>query len=155
MAKLVNATETTEAFVRVVGALGARLGPLLFQLPPFLKKDVPRLSAFLATIPKGPRVAFEFRHASWFDDEVWDALRGHGAALCVAEGEALASPLVATADWGYVRLRKDEYPDDLIAGVGRKHPRSTLERSLRVPETRRRRRPRRGPAPARGALVGR
>jgi uncharacterized protein YecE (DUF72 family) len=114
MAKLVNATEPTETFVRIAGALGPRLGPLLFQLPPFLKKDVPRLTAFLATLPKGPRVAFEFRHASWFDEEVWAALRAHDAALCVAEGEALASPLVATTDWGYVRLRKDAYPDDLI-----------------------------------------
>jgi uncharacterized protein YecE (DUF72 family) len=61
------------------------------------------------------RVAFEFRHASWFDDDVWTALRRHGAALCVAEGEALVSPLVATAEWGYVRLRRDEYTKDVIA----------------------------------------
>ncbi|MGH7295154.1 MAG: DUF72 domain-containing protein, partial [Polyangiaceae bacterium] len=117
MAKLANAGETTEAFLRVASALGARLGALLFQLPPFLKKDVPRLSAFLGSLPAGParpRIAFEFRHASWFDEEVWEALRSHGAALCVAEGEALASPLVATADWWYVRLRRDEYPDGLI-----------------------------------------
>ena len=61
------------------------------------------------------RIAFEFRHASWFDDEVWATLRAHGASLCVAEGEKLESPLVATADWGYVRLRRDEYPDAVIA----------------------------------------
>ncbi|HEY8086223.1 MAG TPA: DUF72 domain-containing protein [Polyangiaceae bacterium] len=115
MAKLVGAGETTDAFVRIVSALGPRLGPLLFQLPPFLKKDVPRLAAFLEAVPRGPRVAFEFRHASWFDDEVWSTLRSHGAALCVAEGESLSSPLVATADWGYVRLRKDAYPDALVA----------------------------------------
>jgi uncharacterized protein YecE (DUF72 family) len=66
-------------------------------------------------MPKGPRVAFEFRHASWFDDEVWAVLRAHDVALCVAEGESLESPLVATANWGYVRLRRDVYPDELIA----------------------------------------
>jgi uncharacterized protein YecE (DUF72 family) len=62
------------------------------------------------------KMAFEFRHASWFDDEVWATLRAHGAALCVAEGETLESPLVATADWGYVRLRRDAYPDDVLSG---------------------------------------
>jgi uncharacterized protein YecE (DUF72 family) len=114
MGKLLDTKETTDAFVRVVDRLGARLGPLLFQLPPFLRKDVPRLAAFLEGVPTGHRVALEFRHPSWFDDEVWSTLRAHGAALCVAEGESLASPLVATADWGYVRLRKDEYPDALL-----------------------------------------
>jgi uncharacterized protein YecE (DUF72 family) len=111
------AVETTEIFVRTVDKLGGRLGPLLFQLPPNLKKDVAKLTAFLegarASLA-GHRVAFEFRHESWFDDEVWAALRAHDVALCVAEGEALASPLVATASWGYVRLRKDEYPDALL-----------------------------------------
>jgi uncharacterized protein YecE (DUF72 family) len=112
--KLLNPGELTGIFVRTVDKLGPRLGPLLFQLPPFLKKDVARLAAFFEAAPKGPRYAFEFRHPSWFDDEVWAVLREHGASLCVAEGEALESPLVATADWGYVRLRKDEYPDSLI-----------------------------------------
>jgi uncharacterized protein YecE (DUF72 family) len=115
IAKLANAADTTQAFVRIANKLGARLGPLLFQLPPFLKKDVPRLTAFLEAAPREPRLAFEFRHPSWFDDEVWAALRARGAALCIAEGEELASPLVATADWGYVRLRRDAYPDELLA----------------------------------------
>jgi uncharacterized protein YecE (DUF72 family) len=115
IAKLVNAADATAAFVRTAGMLGPRLGPLLFQLPPFLRKDVPRLGAFLEHAPKGPRYAFEFRHASWFDDEVWATLRAHGASLCVAEGETLESPVVATADWGYVRLRRDEYPDEVLA----------------------------------------
>jgi uncharacterized protein YecE (DUF72 family) len=109
-----KAAEPTEIFVRTVSKLGARLGPLLLQLPPFQRKDVARLEAFLGAAPKGPRYAFEFRHPSWFHDEVWATLRKHGAALCVAEGEALESPLVATADWGYVRLRKDVYPDELL-----------------------------------------
>jgi uncharacterized protein YecE (DUF72 family) len=121
MAKLLEAEETTRVFASTLAALGPRLGPVLFQLPPFLRKDVRRLSSFLAHAcplfadrPGGHRVAFEFRHASWFDEEVWTTLRAHGVALCVAEGEALAAPLVATADWGYVRLRKDEYTDALL-----------------------------------------
>ena len=103
--------------------LGPRLGPLLFQLPPFLRKDVARLSTFLdaaCALPGGHRIAFEFRHASWFDDEVWAVLRDHRVALCVAEGESVVSPLVATADWGYVRLRRDEYPDALLADWAKK-----------------------------------
>ncbi len=115
-AKLKGAEDAVATFVRTATALGPRLGPLLFQLPPFLKKDLPRLSEFLEQAPKGVRLAFEFRHASWFDDDVWGVLRAHGVALCIAEGEKLESPLVATADWGYVRLRRDEYSDEVLAG---------------------------------------
>jgi uncharacterized protein YecE (DUF72 family) len=122
IAKLKDAGTPTSTFLDVARTLGPRLGPLLFQLPPFLRKDAPRLADFLdafyalpaASTPTRARVAFEFRHASWFDDEVFATLRAHGAALCLAEGEALASPLVATADWGYVRLRRDAYPDPLV-----------------------------------------
>jgi uncharacterized protein YecE (DUF72 family) len=119
-AKLEGADDAVSALFRTVQVLGPRLGPVLFQLPPFLRKDVPRLERFLATLPGGVRVAFEFRHASWFDDDVWTAMRARGVALCVAEGEKLESPLVATADWGYVRLRRDEYPDELIDGWAKK-----------------------------------
>jgi uncharacterized protein YecE (DUF72 family) len=115
IARLQNAADPTDAFVRIARTLGARLGPLLFQLPPFLRKDVPRLSAFLDIVPQGLRVALEFRHASWFEEDVFEVLRSRNAALCVAEGEALVSPLVATADWGYVRLRRDAYPDEVLA----------------------------------------
>jgi uncharacterized protein YecE (DUF72 family) len=118
MAKLADANELVAAFVHAAGELGARLGPLLFQLPPFLRKDLDRLVSFLESsrsVAPLNRFAFEFRHPSWFDDDVFGALRAHGASLCVAEGEALASPLVATADWGYVRLRRDAYPDELVA----------------------------------------
>ena len=97
---------------RVTSTLGARLGPLLFQLPPNFKKDVPRLQSFFDAMPERRRVAVEFRHASWFDDEVYEALRGEGAALCVADtGEEPAAPLVATTDWGYLRLRREEFGD--------------------------------------------
>jgi len=92
--------------------LGPRLGPLLFQLPPNLRKDVPRLATFLDAMPDPRRVAIEFRHASWFDDEVFELLRGRRAALCVADtGEEPAAPLVATTDWGYLRLRREEFSD--------------------------------------------
>jgi uncharacterized protein YecE (DUF72 family) len=122
-ARLKDADESTSAFVRVARELGPRLGPLLFQLPPFFRKDIDRLGAFLDATCKlspAPRIAFEFRHASWFDDDVFATLRARGAALCIAEGEALASPLVATADWGYLRLRRDAYPDDLVTEWARK-----------------------------------
>jgi uncharacterized protein YecE (DUF72 family) len=98
---------------RAASTLGSRLGPILFQLPPNFRKDVPRLAGFLEQMPDRRRVAFEFRHASWFDDEVYTTLSGHGAALCVADtGEEPAAPLVATADWGYVRLRREAWSDD-------------------------------------------
>jgi uncharacterized protein YecE (DUF72 family) len=92
--------------------LKKRLGPLLFQLPPNFKKDVPRLRDFLALLPARGRPAFEFRHQSWFDDEVFALLRKRKAALCVAEAENdLEIPFVATADWGYLRLRRPDYTD--------------------------------------------
>jgi uncharacterized protein YecE (DUF72 family) len=120
IARLQNAADTLDVFVRVARTLGARLGPLLFQLPPFLRKDVPRLVEFLGHVPRDLKVAFEFRHPSWFDEDVWTALRDHGAALCVAEGETLESPLVATAGWGYVRLRRSEYSGEVISQWAKK-----------------------------------
>jgi uncharacterized protein YecE (DUF72 family) len=98
-------------------ALGAKLGAVLFQLPPNLKKDVPRLTAFLALLPANHRAAFEFRNDSWFDDAVYAALREAGASLCFSEREDNAPPpLVQTAPWGYVRLRLEHYSDDDLAG---------------------------------------
>jgi uncharacterized protein YecE (DUF72 family) len=96
-----------------LGALGGKRGPVLFQLPPNLKKDVPRLADFLQTLPADHRAAFEFRNDTWFDDETYGALRGAGAALCVSErADNLPPPLVVTADWGYVRLRLEEYSEE-------------------------------------------
>lgn len=93
--------------------LGAKRGPVLFQLPPNLKKDLPRLEHFLQMLPAGHRAAFEFRNDSWFDADVHAALHSAGAALCVSEREDNAPPpLVQTADWGYVRLRLEDYPDE-------------------------------------------
>lgn len=119
-ARLVEAHAAVEYFFRAAAALGPRRGPVLFQLPPFLKRDVPRLAAFLDDLPEGARAAFEFRHASWFDDIVYGTLRERGAALCIADSETLETPFVATAPWGYLRLRRQDYgPADLAAWAER------------------------------------
>jgi uncharacterized protein YecE (DUF72 family) len=98
--------------LEAAGGLSERQGPILFQLPPTAKKDVPRLRAFLTLLPPHCCPAFEFRHPSWFDDEIFQLLRGHGAALCVTDGEGdLEVPFTATADWGYLRLRRANYSD--------------------------------------------
>jgi len=110
--RLKEADEPVAYFLDVIAALGERLGPLLFQLPPNFKKDLARLRDFLPLLPEDQRVAFEFRHASWFDDEALDVLREHGVALCLAEAEdGLDVPFVGTADWGYLRLRRPDYSD--------------------------------------------
>jgi uncharacterized protein YecE (DUF72 family) len=111
-----KAGDSIDYLYRNLGSLGAKRGPVLFQLPPFLKKDLPRLTAFLQRLPEGHRAAFEFRHESWFDDQVYDALRAAGAALCLSEREDNAPPpLVRTAGWGYVRLRLEHYAEDDLA----------------------------------------
>ena len=119
--RLNGAGDAVSHLLDVAGTLGERLGALLFQLPPNLKKDAPRLRAFLALLPPACRAALEFRHPSWFDDEVFGLLRDHRAALGVAEAEGdLEVPLVATADWGYLRLRRPDYDDaELKAWVKR------------------------------------
>jgi len=95
-----------------LAALGAKRGPVLFQLPPFMKKDLPRLSEFLKLLPEGHGAAFEFRNESWFADDVYDALKGAAASLCLSEREDNAPPpMVETAPWGYVRLRLEAYSE--------------------------------------------
>jgi uncharacterized protein YecE (DUF72 family) len=113
--RLKEAAEAVSYFLSVATTLGDRLGPVLFQLPPNFKKDVPRLRDFLALLPPASRSAFEFRHESWFDDEVFDALRSAGAALCWAEDEELATPTRPTAGWGYLRLRRQDYGETELA----------------------------------------
>ncbi len=95
--------------------LGPKLGPLFFQLPPTFRKDTARLGDLLAMLPRDERHAFEFRHHSWFADDVYDLLRAWNAALCVADTEKGTTPLVRTADFGYVRLRDAEYGDAALA----------------------------------------
>jgi uncharacterized protein YecE (DUF72 family) len=108
--RLAGAEGSVSSLLEVAGTLKERLGPLLFQLPPNFKKDVPRLRTFLALLMPGHHAAMEFRHPSWFDDEVFGLLREHQAALCVADAEDdLEVPFVATADWGYLRLRRPDY----------------------------------------------
>jgi uncharacterized protein YecE (DUF72 family) len=113
--RLKEAGEAVSYFLQVATTLGDRLGPVLFQLPPNLKKDLPRLSEFLAGLPPSFRAAFEFRHDSWFDEEVFTALADRGAALCWAEDEELATPRRPTAGWGYLRLRRPDYGEPEIA----------------------------------------
>jgi uncharacterized protein YecE (DUF72 family) len=119
-AKLVGCEELTEGFCRVAATLGPKLGALLFQLPPSLKKDLSRLDGFLASLPPKAPAAFEFRHASWFDEDVFGRLRQHGNALCVADSEKLTTPLEVTADYGYFRLRDEGYQPKDIEEWGRK-----------------------------------
>ncbi len=110
--RLVGVDELVSSFLEAAGTLKERLGPLLFQLPPNFKKDMPRLRAFLALLTPGCRVAFEFRHPSWFDDEVFGLLRDCQTSLCIADAEDdLEVPFIATADWGYLRLRRPNYDD--------------------------------------------
>jgi uncharacterized protein YecE (DUF72 family) len=128
-AKLKDARETTDAFVSASKALGPRLGALLFQLPPYAKKDVATLTTFLQDLEDDARrAAFEFRHPSWHEEDALAVLRAHGAALCLSEsddtaaGDELGAPLVSTADWSYLRLRRTDYTDaDLAAWSKRLH----------------------------------
>ncbi len=110
--RLKDAGDSVDHLFRTAEVLGERLGPILFQLPPYLKRDVDRLASFLAILPDGLRGAFEFRHASWFDDEVFKLLEGAGASLCIADsGSDHDTPLAATADFGYLRLRRQDYDE--------------------------------------------
>jgi uncharacterized protein YecE (DUF72 family) len=112
--RLRNAEQATEVFLKAIDPLRAsrRLGPVLFQLPPQMKCDVGLLRSYLGLLPKGMRYAFEFRHASWLVDEVYDELRRNNVSLCVAESEKLEVPEVITADFVYYRLRKPEYTEE-------------------------------------------
>jgi uncharacterized protein YecE (DUF72 family) len=109
MKKLIDVGDAVARLAETARTLGDRLGPILFQLPPFLRKDLGVLEAFLATVPPGLRVAVEFRHESWLSADVYDVLKRHDAALCCADSEDFATPLEATAGWGYLRLRRQDY----------------------------------------------
>lgn len=113
-ARLRDCGEPLRHFVETSARLGSKLGMLLFQLPPFFKKDVSVLDAFIEELPRGLGAAFEFRHPSWFDDEVFARLRARNLALCVADSEKLSTPVEITADGAYFRLRDEGYtPRDI------------------------------------------
>jgi uncharacterized protein YecE (DUF72 family) len=111
--RLVGSEDSLKAFLDAASVLGERLGAVLFQLPPFYKKDPGKLDAFLGLLPKGLRAAFEFRHPSWFEDDAYAVLRAHDVALVGGDAEdaAKSPPLVSTASFGYLRLRAEEYTD--------------------------------------------
>ena len=112
-AKLRGCAETVQFFVARVNLLGTKLGPILFQIPPTLKADVPLLRDFLASNPV-MLAAFEFRHESWFTEDLFDALKSHNAALCIADTDEISTPVVKTASFLYFRLRREDYtPGDL------------------------------------------
>jgi len=114
--RLKNTGDLVSGFCRVAASLGPKLGALLFQLPPNLKKDLAVFDAFLAELPPRVCAAFEFRHPSWFDDEVFERLRGRNLALCVSDSEKLSAPVKVTADYAYFRLRDEGYgPDDIVS----------------------------------------
>jgi uncharacterized protein YecE (DUF72 family) len=116
--KLAGVDDTIGYLVRVTATLGDKLGAVLFQLPPFLRKDAALLDSCLSLLPPGFRAAVEFRHASWYSDEVYEVLRAKDAALCVGDAEEgdQSPPFVATASWGYLRLRAPDYGDAEIDG---------------------------------------
>ena len=110
--RLKEVDQPVERLLEVSVALGDSLGPLLFQLPPNMKKDVARLDALLSLIPEDVRAAVEFRNDTWYDDEVYATLREHRASFCITHTEEGDSPFAATAPWGYLRLRGVQYEDD-------------------------------------------
>jgi uncharacterized protein YecE (DUF72 family) len=108
--RLKDAEGIATELLNLAKALGRNRGPILFQLPPNFKKDLPRLQDFLAMLGKRAPCAFEFRHPSWFDDEVFGCMKKHGCGLCIADAEDLPRPeFVATAKWAYLRLRRETY----------------------------------------------
>jgi uncharacterized protein YecE (DUF72 family) len=123
--RLRDCAELVESFAEAARTLGPRLAPILYQLPPNLKLDLPLLRDFLHQLPRDLRAAFEFRHESWFCDETAAALRDAGAALCIAESDELLTPAVRTAEFGYLRLRRLDYDAAALskwAGLVRTYP---------------------------------
>ena len=109
-----DAASALEFLLKNTSTLGGKLGPILFQLPPTMQKNLERLQGFLALLPPHRRFTIEFRHESWFDEDVFAALRDHDIALCVSESEELTGVNVATASWGYLRLHRQDYDDAML-----------------------------------------
>ena len=115
-----ESASAVEFLLKNTASLAHRLGPILFQLPPNLKKDTDRLRAFIDTLPADRRYTIEFRHESWFEDDVFNALRERDIPMCVTEQPDFASPLVSTATWGYTRLHRLDYDGAMLAEWARK-----------------------------------
>jgi uncharacterized protein YecE (DUF72 family) len=116
--RIAGAAEPVQRFSEIAATLGEKLGPLFFRFPPDFQKDVEKLRAFLAVVPRERRVVMEFRHESWESDDVYDVLRERDAALCASDTDEVPDPdrlIVATASWGYVRLRRTDYSDAQLA----------------------------------------
>ncbi len=124
-ARLKNCAPLVASFCQVAGTLGDKLGALLFQLPPNLKKDLALFDAFLGELPTKAPAAFEFRHESWLDEEVFSRLAARNYALCVADSEKLSTPVRVTADYAYFRLRDEGYTPDDIAQWAERIARAT------------------------------
>jgi len=104
-----------EFLLKNTSLLAGRLGPILFQLPPNLEKETDLLRAFLDMLPRERRYTLEFRHESWFDEDVFSVLRERDVALCITEQADFAAPLVSTASWGYLRLHRFDYDPPMLA----------------------------------------
>jgi uncharacterized protein YecE (DUF72 family) len=115
IAKLRDCGELLAYFMKTAATLGPKLGAILFQLPPYLRRDLTLLDEFLAQLPAHTCAAFEFRHASWMDAEVFARLRARNLALCVADSEKFSTPVELTADYGYFRLRDEGYSGEDLA----------------------------------------
>ncbi len=107
--------ESLHGFLTAASELGPQMAALLFQLPPNFKKDLPLLGEFLSLLPPATTAAFEFRHPSWLEDDVFDLLGSRNVALCIADSDTRETPIVATADYAYLRLRDEGYGDGDIA----------------------------------------
>ena len=130
-ARLRDCADRVRQFLETASILGPKLGVLLFQLPPNLKKDVALFDAFLDAFPPRVCAAFEFRHASWLDEEIYSRLRARNLALCVADSERLSTPVEITADYGYFRLRDEGYtPGDIERWAGVIHERTAQCREV-------------------------
>ena len=117
--RLRDCEESVQMFLRAAQTLGPKLGAVLFQLPPYFKKDLQVLDGFLGMLPADLCAAFEFRHASWLDEEVYARLQARNLSLCVADSEKSSTPLRLTADYAYFRLRDEGYTPDDVANWAR------------------------------------
>ncbi|MBB6096062.1 uncharacterized protein YecE (DUF72 family) [Povalibacter uvarum] len=126
-ARLRDCADNVKYFTETAAKLGPKLGALLFQLPPSLKQDLALLDAFLETLPQDTCAAFEFRHGSWLNEELYSRLRARNLALCIADGETMATPTIITADYAYFRLRDEGYTPEDIAGWAQRIRESTVQ----------------------------